>query len=123
MTSRDSSSTGRDAAAPGGVAQALGEIASFERRITPTNRDRFRIRTMTVRAIGTYPLDRVVIVRNGEEVHEEKASGMETEVVWEDPAPLSKVRDRGVRGVYYYAKVYQEDGGIAWGSPVWLTCG
>jgi hypothetical protein len=94
-----------------------------ERRVTPANRNRFRRRTVTVRAIGTYPLDRVVIVRNGEEVYEEKAAGMEAEVVWEDGDALSRVRDRGVRGVYYYAKVYQEDGGIAWGSPVWLTYG
>ena len=63
------------------------------------------------------------IVRNGEEVHEERVSGMEAEVTWEDAETLAKVRDKGVRGVYYYAKVYQEDGGIAWGSPVWLTYG
>ena len=94
-----------------------------ERRLTQTNRTRFRRREVIVRGVGAYPLARAVIVRNGEEVHEEKLAGMQTEVRWEDAEPLSRIRNKGIRGAYYYAKVYQQDGNVAWASPVWLTYG
>ena len=94
-----------------------------ERRITPSNRGRLRRRDLSIRAIGVGPLSRAVVVRSGVEVYEEKLSGMEAEVRWEDPESLSKIRNKGIRGAYYYAKVYQQDGNVAWSSPVWLTYG
>ena len=94
-----------------------------ERRVTAANRKRFAARSVTVRASGVRPLDRVVIVRNGEEVHEESVSDMACTLNWQDGNSLKQVHDAGVRGVYYYAKVYQQDGNVAWSSPVWLTYG
>ena len=94
-----------------------------ERRITASNRGRFRRRDLSVHAIGVGPLARAVVVRNGVEVYEEMLSGMEAEVRWEDPESLAKIRNKGIRGAYYYAKVYQQDGNVAWSSPVWLTYG
>ena len=82
---------------------------------------RFAARALTVKAVGMCPLDRVVIVRNGDEVHSVGVDGMECSVQWEDGEALDGVRDAGIGGVYYYAKVYQKDGNVGWTSPVWLT--
>ena len=94
-----------------------------ERRVTAANRKRFATRSVTVRAVGVRPLARAVIVRNGVEVHEESVDDMECTLYWEDRESLKQVHDTGIRGAYYYAKVYQEDGNVAWSSPVWLTYG
>ena len=96
---------------------AMGE----ERRVTKANRKRFARRTVRVKVVGTHPLRKLVIVRNGREVHARALDGMETQVTWHDDRNLSQVGDRSIRGVYYYAKVYQHDGNMAWTSPVWLT--
>ena len=98
-----------------------GRLMGEDVRVTDQNAADFAERALTVRAAGTYPLDEVVIVRNGEEVFSEKVEGMETRVAWRDEADLADVRDNGVGGVYYYAKVRQRDGNMAWASPVWLT--
>lgn len=78
-------------------------------------------RKLHIKVAGTYPLDRIVIVRNGEEIHTIAADGMTFETDWTDDAPLADVTDPTIRGVYYYIKVYQQDGNIAWASPVWFT--
>lgn len=98
-----------------------GRLMGEEVRITPNNAARFAHRTMVVKAAGVGPLRRIVVVRNGCEVHSENVDGMAAEVTWCDPEPLADVRDAGINGVYYYAKVCQEDGNVAWASPIWLT--
>ncbi len=92
-------------------------------RLTRKNRKRFDHRTVAVRVIGTQPIDRVVIVRNGIEVFHETINGMECKVSWEDQDRLIDIRDTRIKGVYYYAKVYQTDRNIAWTSPIWLSYG
>jgi hypothetical protein len=95
----------------------MGEEVHLEE----AGRKRFASRVLTVRAAGVRPLDRVVIVRNGREIHSAGVDGMECGISWEDEEPLGKVHDAGVRGVYYYARVCQQDGNVGWTSPVWLT--
>jgi len=90
-------------------------------RITRSNRAKFRRRTITVKAAGTYPLDRIVIVRNGKEVAQRRINDMDGAFEWTDDAPLSRVRDAKIRGMYYHAKVIQSGGNLAWASPIWLT--
>ena len=89
--------------------------------ISGENRDAFATRTLRVRAAGTTLLDRIVIVRNGEEVHTESVNGLTAEVTWQDDAPLADVNDADIGGVYYYAKVYQADRNVGWASPIWLS--
>ena len=91
--------------------------------LTEQSRRDFERRTIRVRALGTYPIDRVVIVRNGKEVHSRSVDAVECEVEWDDEQDLSDVTDPAIEGVYYYAKVYQHDRNMAWASPVWLTHG
>ena len=90
-------------------------------KLTKANRERFAVRRITVKAAGTRPIDRVVIVRNGREVHEKRINAIECSVGWQDRKRLADVHDAGIRGIYYYAKVYQQDKNMAFSSPIWLT--
>ena len=65
-----------------------------------------------VRVAGTAPLAWISIVRNNEDVLRVMGEGLDQEVLWED-ADVTP-------GSWYYARVVQEDGHMAWASPVWL---
>jgi hypothetical protein len=65
---------------------------------------------------GTGPLDRIEVLRNGSVVHTEKGTGAEARVHWEDPAPL-----KSDRAAHYYVRVRQQDGQMAWSSPIWVV--
>ena len=53
------------------------------------------------------------IVRNGEIIHEEPADGLDASMNW--TAPQTPAEE-----TYYYLRVLQEDGQMAWSTPVWL---
>lgn len=82
---------------------------------------RFNIRELFIRAAGTAELEQVVIVRNGVEIAAIPAGTMEFETAWTDNAGLADIHDSGIGGCYYYIKIRQVDGNMAWSSPVWLT--
>jgi hypothetical protein len=67
--------------------------------------------------IGTGPIDTVDVLRNGKVVHSEKAGKEPTEArfQWEDAEPI-----KGEQASYYYVRVLQKDGQMAWASPIWL---
>ena len=67
--------------------------------------------------IGTGPIDRLEVVRNGETVHTERGSdgAEELKFKWSDPAP-----PKGHRTSYYYVRIIQKDGHMAWSSPIWV---
>jgi hypothetical protein len=69
---------------------------------------------------GTGPLDRVEVFRNGGLVHTARPAkdSEELRFTWRDPAPW-----RGERPSYYYVRVEQRDGQMAWASPFWVTVG
>ncbi len=61
---------------------------------------------------GTAPLERLELVRNGETVLEKPCRGM---------AETLSVEDAGPEGpCFYYLRVIQTDGEMAWSSPVWV---
>lgn len=64
-----------------------------------------------VRIAATAPLESITIVRNNQDVHTVPGEGLDQEVVWED----SEVSP----GCWYYVRVVQSDGQIAWASPIW----
>jgi hypothetical protein len=70
---------------------------------------------LDVVVLGTGPIDRVDIIRNGEVVHTEKPTKDEARFHWDDPAPP---KDDKVS--YYYVRVVQKDQQMAWGSPIWV---
>jgi hypothetical protein len=67
--------------------------------------------------LGTNLLDRVEILRNNEVVHTQRPAGPAGEMrfSWPDPAPL-----KGDRVSFYYVRVTQRDGQMAWASPFWV---
>ncbi len=72
---------------------------------------------LDVIVLGTGPIERVDVIRDGAVVHSErrKADAAESRFHWDDPAP--KKTDQGS---YYYVRVLQKDGQMAWASPIWV---
>ncbi|MEZ5400254.1 MAG: hypothetical protein R2729_11345 [Bryobacteraceae bacterium] len=68
---------------------------------------------LSVYVRGTAKLKRVVVVRNKEIVYTASAGGPEVRFTYADP-------DAGAAGRYYYVRAEQEDGQLAWSSPVWM---
>jgi len=73
---------------------------------------------LDVVVLGTGPIEQVAVIRNGKEVHAVKPDKESAEVRfgWEDPAPV-----KGDKPSYYYVRVLQKDGQMAWASPIWAT--
>ena len=71
-------------------------------------------RSIFARAVATGPIERLDLVKNGEVLFALEGGGRESlELLAEDAEPARS-------GDYLYARVVQEDGGLAWSSPVWL---
>src|SRR6185437_13549907 len=76
--------------------------------------------SLDVIVLGTSPLDRIDVLRDGEVMHThrpEKESA-EARFHWDDPAPK-----KGDKASYYYVRVLQKDGQMAWASPIWVQAG
>ncbi len=75
---------------------------------------------LDVTVLGTGPLDRVEVSRDGEVVHTETPAKAEAEAKfhWEDPKPK-----KGEKASYYYVRLTQKDGQAAWASPIWVKSG
>lgn len=69
-------------------------------------------REVRVATLGTDLIERVEIVRNNADVHTVVADTARVEVAWVD-------RERE-QSDWYYARVTQADGHMAWSSPVWV---
>lgn len=69
---------------------------------------------LMVKAVGCDNIASVEIIRNGEKIFDEKGRGGSVHYILNDPEPLSGTS-------WYYAKIIQEDGQMAWSSPVWVT--
>jgi len=80
-------------------------------------------RVLRVEVVGTAPLARVEIVRNGHDAHVQEGAGREALIEWTDTDPFDDVCLTGVDGVpfvYYYVRVTQQDRELAWSSPIWI---
>jgi len=66
-----------------------------------------------VRVVGTGPLKQVVVIRNNEVVYTRKGEGPEVTFEYRDEAPPAGP-------AFYYLRVEQTDGQLAWASPIWL---
>jgi hypothetical protein len=75
---------------------------------------------LDVVVLGTGPIDRVEVIRNGEVSHTERpnSGAAESRFHWEDPAPR-----KAETPSYYYVRVIQKDGQLAWASPIWVRVG
>ncbi len=66
------------------------------------------------RSVCCDKIDRIEVIRNGVLIFREKGEGVFIQILIEDPEP-----QKGTS--WYYARVLQKDGNMAWSSPVWVT--
>jgi hypothetical protein len=66
--------------------------------------------------LGTAPLASVEIFRGTKVAHTERPPGSDARFKWQDLNP-----PRGEKATYYYVRVQQRDGNMAWGSPIWVS--
>lgn len=72
---------------------------------------------------GTAPLEKVEIIRNGEVIHTFTSPTYHLDYYYDDMQNLTKVLLTSVGRpsfAFYYLRVTQKDGHIAWSSPVWV---
>lgn len=62
---------------------------------------------------GSSRLESLAVIKSGYEVYSFHPAGERCRFEWLDPVHL-------IEGDYYYIRVNQADGGIAWSSPVWV---
>lgn len=74
-------------------------------------------RKMDIKIYGTAPLERVEVISAGEVLARlpVKDGSWDLETQWEDQRPGRPVHD-----VYYYLRIRQQDGNLAWLSPFWI---
>lgn len=66
-----------------------------------------------VRAAGTAPFMQVDLIRNNRVIHQTGNGAWEIEFEFKDHEKVHP-------GDFYYVRVVQQDGGMAWASPIWL---
>ena len=69
--------------------------------------------TLTLTAVGTAPIAEVQIVRSGKVIHTAKPGQAEVKLSFTDPSPLDGES-------WYYIRLQQENGDMAWASPIWV---
>jgi len=62
---------------------------------------------------GCGPLEALEVVKNGRVVHRLECSERDAVLRWRDPEPP-------VEEDWYYLRVVQADGQMAWSSPIWV---
>lgn len=81
-------------------------------------------RHLTGYAAGTTKLKTVEIIRNGTVIKTFKPDHYALDFEFDDTASLSSVvidnKDQKPPFVYYYLRAQQEDGHMAWSSPIWI---
>ena len=68
---------------------------------------------LLVRVIGTSPLREAVVIRDNQYVYRRSGSGETQEFTFRESS-----LEAGEH--YYYVRVEQEDGNVAWSSPIWV---
>lgn len=84
-------------------------------------------RHLTGFVAGTGDIVKVEIIRNGKVIKTyEPNDGYAFEFAFDDMEPLEKVaiksKDKRPNFVFYYIRATQEDGHMAWSSPIWVDC-
>ncbi len=93
--------------------------------LTTADRPGLRVnRHLTGYVVGTTPLKKVEIIRNGVVLHTISPKDYHCDFAIDDMDPLSKVTlqapNKKPPFVFYYVRATQEDGHMAWGSPIWV---
>lgn len=68
---------------------------------------------LRIRAVGTGPIARLIVVKENQVVYTATPGQPDVDMTWMDSAPKTGTS-------YYYVRVEQQDGQLAWGSPMWI---
>ncbi len=83
-------------------------------------------RHITGYVAGTAPLAKVELIRNGEVLQLYTPTANFLDFTYDDMVPLSEVvihpKDKAAPFLFYYLRVTQTDGHMAWSSPIWVDC-
>ncbi len=71
---------------------------------------------ISVSVSGTEKLEKVEIIRNNQNIHTEEPGEKSVTLEYVDKKRLNK-------NTYYYMRVTQADGHMAWSSPIWISTG
>ena len=63
---------------------------------------------------GTGPIRKVEVIKNNTYVHTQRGAGAQLAFTYVD-------NDVEAGEAYYYIRVEQENGELAWASPIWVT--
>lgn len=77
-----------------------------------------RNRRISVLVAGTAPIEKVEVLRNNHTVYLHSGSGTLEKFEWKDE---SGGKPLPFWGEFYYIRVTQIDGEMAWSSPIWLS--
>ncbi len=81
-------------------------------------------RHIQVVAVGTTKLTCIEIIRNGKVIHKVAGTSFNEPVTFDDSDPIQDIVLDGGKDkppfVYYYVRIQQEDGHVAWSSPIWI---
>lgn len=81
-------------------------------------------RHITGYVAGTGPLKSIELIRNGAVIKTLPGKEDSIDFTFDDEDPLSKIAIKGDEGrppfVFYYLRVTQKDGHLAWSSPIWI---
>jgi len=73
---------------------------------------------------GTTPLKTIEIIRNGDVMHTFRDHPSSFDFTFDDSTPLEQIAlaspDDRPYFVYYYLRIIQQDGHMAWSSPIWI---
>ncbi len=94
--------------------------------VGPEDGDVLRERHIMAKVHGTAEVDRIEIVRNNVDVCTFRGDAEDVTFEWTDQQELSRIAlPRPLRGgaltCYYFVRVTQSDGEMAWSSPVWFV--
>src|SRR5262249_31965965 len=68
---------------------------------------------LQVRATGTRPIAKVIVVKDNQVVYTATPGKPEVDLTWMDNEARAGTS-------YYYVRLEQEDGQLAWASPIWI---
>ncbi len=84
-----------------------------------------KARNISIAVSGEAKIMRIEILRNNRVVYAEEPGEFDVAVEWRDEQPFSDVAIRPRSGMppfmFYYVRVLQSDGEMAWASPIWIT--
>lgn len=73
---------------------------------------------------GTAKIASIEIIRNGDILHTFHPDGNNFEYEYDDLSPFAQVTlkdpQNGAPFAFYYLRVTQENGAMAWSSPIWI---